>query len=193
MVRSTVSLAFAGILLMGCGVSQPMHMSLEDNWTPQQQEHIRNDMHRWEKATNHLVTFIVSDTPFHDITGGFEVSDLADGVNVLYKLVKPNPTTDWLIDTSDEDLIGYGLNTDVLIYWYKLGLSDSPYQDLYYLDPLILHEIGHHFGMGHIRNHPAIMDDLSWIDCITQWDLESFCSIYGCDLKDMHPECITAP
>ena len=179
--RLALSAALAA-MFAACRPSQPMHLSLEDNWTERERAEIARDLSRWELATNHLVTFLVSPVPFHD-PDGFDRADLDDGVNVLYKVDHENAASDFLAgSTSQGDLLGYNFDaTDILIFWFKTD----------YLDPVVLtHELGHHIGLGHIRVHPAVMNDLGMSPCITQWDLQAFCAIYDCRLEDMHPECV---
>jgi len=175
--------------LLGCRRPQPMAMSLQDNWNDLERSHILHTMDRWREATNHIVLFVPSPTPFHDRSGEFDRSDLQDGVNVLYKIVAPTPDTQELQALSGETLLGYNFQSDVLVYWYEIGIAEGPHEDLHSLDKLLLHELGHHTGLGHIRTHDAIMNDTENGTCITEWDLQAFCEIYECRLSDMHPEC----
>lgn len=189
------SLLAAGFLggLVGCTPRQPLHLALQDTWTEDERTHILSDMARWEQATSHIIQFMPSPVPFHDPSGEFERSDLDDGASVLYKVERENKDTDWLMSAAGVDLAGYNFDSDMLIFWYKLGIVAGPNESLELFDPLVLHELGHHTGLGHIRIHPSIMNDGYTTDCITQWDLEAFCELYGCQLGDMHPECLVAP
>jgi hypothetical protein len=171
------------VALAACRASQPMHMSVEDKWTPTERAQIVHDMDRWQVATNHIVKFVVSPVPFHD-PDGFDREDLDDGVNVVYKIDNENAAADWLQQSTGEELLGYNFDTgDIIIFSYRV----------FNLAPVVTHELGHHIGLGHVRTHPAIMNDLDMEDCITQWDLEAFCQIYSCNLDEMHPECVMPP
>jgi hypothetical protein len=169
--------------LGGCRAKQPMHLSIQDTWTQRERTEILHDMDRWQVATNHLVQYIASPTPFHD-PDGFDRADLDDGVNVIYKIEPSDPGADWLNQSTGEDLLGYNFDTaDIVIFRYKIGD----------IGPTVTHELGHHLGLGHIRTHPAIMNDLDQEICITNWDLEAFCEIYDCRAENMHPECTKPP
>jgi len=177
-----------------CVPKQPMPIALQDTWSDAERARLLRDMQRWEEATNHLVRFLPSPAPFHDATGEFERADLDDGVNVLYKIERPNADTDALMAATGEQLLGYNFSTDVLIFHYKVAFafwSDSGEE----LDSVVLHELGHHLGLGHNRLHPAVMNDLltGEITCITRWDIEAFCQVYGCLPSDLHPECADGP
>ena len=49
------------------------------------------------------------------------------------------------------------------------------------------HELGHHIGLQHI---PSIMDPRAVTPCITKYDLEQFCELYGCRADDTTAKCI---
>jgi hypothetical protein len=176
----------AGVLvaaLGGCEAKMPLYMSIQDTWTQRERTEILHDMDRWQVATNHIVRFIPSPIPFHD-PDGFDREDLDDGVSVIYKIEEDDPGADWLNQSTGEDLLGYNFDTgDIVIFRYKIGSIGST----------VTHELGHHCGLGHVRTHPALMNDIDEETCITNWDLTAFCEIYGCRLEDMHPECIMPP
>jgi hypothetical protein len=167
----------------GCRASQPIRLSIQDTWTDDERAELVQDTQRWEIATRGRVQFIISPVPFHD-PDGFNRADLDDGVSVIYKIDQPG-AVDWLSLSNGHDLYGYNFDTtDILIFAYKLdGL----------LDPTATHELGHHLGLGHVRVHPAIMNDVDEQACITQWDLEAFCQIYDCSVADTQPECVMPP
>lgn len=56
-----------------------------------------------------------------------------------------------------------------------------------HLKRVAAHELGHHIGLAHT---PSIMDSNALNSCITKYDLDQFCQVYNCSVKQMMPKCL---
>ena len=173
----------------------PIQIYLDSQWDAREVDAIRFGMERWENATG---------LDFFDFVGTydddeFSTEDLDDGRHVVYKIMEPNADTDYLegvnlrrlgLSTENGDyLAGYGLHTDILLFWYNFSdedISEDRMDYFYYLANLVTHESGHFLGLGHnsVACDASMMSPNSCAGVnalieITDEDINQICFIYG--------------
>ena len=133
----------------------------------------------WVSATNGRIQFVftskqVEYDPFNGLANG-EIwrADKNDPTLIIFELLN--------VGTS---VIGYAPPGGHIILVPNRTDSES-------FKAIAAHELGHHIGLQHT---PAIMDSLPSKPCITKYDLDQFCDVYGCRNMelDTSPQCIIA-
>lgn len=171
----------------------PFQIFLDSKWDEDEQLAIIFGMERWEDEAG--INFFEFVGEFTDDEFTFE--DIDDGHHVVYKLMAPNEDTLWLEDNYDcncyapgSKLNGYGLHTDILLYWYRFSAyygPDDRENYLIFLSNLITHESAHFLGLGH-NNVDCSRSMMAPINCtpdgeyreIADEDVEQLCVFYDC-------------
>lgn len=188
------------IFLSGC-LSQnlddgPVEIWLDARWDSEEQTAIIYGMERWEEETG--INFFDFPGVYEDEDGEFSVEgDLYDGRHVVYKLMSPSEDSIWLeenyyssVSGRRTGLRGYGLHTDIILFWYSISQEEAlSVRDIYLvsLSNLVTHESGHFLGMGHnvVDCAESMMAPVS---CrhngnyreITENDVDQLCVFYDC-------------
>ena len=200
-MRKIIFFVVAIIFLSGC-LSQnlddgPVEIWLDSRWDSEEQTAIIYGMERWEAETG--INFFDFVGVYEDEDGEFSVEgDLYDKHHVVYKLLTPSEDSVWLEENYSSSvpgerggLWGYGLHTDILLFWYEFSQEDFySNREIYlvFLSNLATHESGHFLGMAHnVVDCGASM--MAPHDCeqdgnyreITDDDVEELCVLYsGC-------------
>jgi hypothetical protein len=138
----------------------------------------------WQEATNNTVefTFLYSYNP--------EFRFEHDDDTIVYPIVMKHLSEDdgftQLMDMLvGGQIIGYYKKNEAIpiIYLVETRISSPDEYEL-----TVAHEIAHSVGIGHLRQKGALMyPNITEIEgCITRYDVEAFCKIYGCDIDDMN-------
>jgi len=188
------------VILSGCTQNLPVVIWIDDNFSEEEEYFILSAIQEWEDATEKNI--------FHyrgrHIDNEFNIEDLGDERHVIYKIIEPTEGSRFFVDmriaeTGDEthDLFGWGMHSDVLIYWYNLldvyieGVKEDRLDEaheflMWKLEDLVLHELGHFLGISHNDNVESIMcknrqrENYPDPSLVSSYDVESFCRIYNC-------------
>jgi len=194
------------LILSGCTQNLPVDIWIDNNFDEREEVAILISIQRWEEATGRNI--FTYRGRYKD--NYFTFSDMDDNRHVIYKIREPSVVTDHFVEAtrarkndSELELHGYGLHSDVLIYWYNFaGNENGDYFDLidtghdeyevamlflsYKLEDLVMHELGHFLGLGHNNNRESIMclerNRITWPGApeISEYDIRNFCRIYYC-------------
>jgi hypothetical protein len=108
--------------------------------------------------------------------------------------------------TRSEHSLGYsgipyetstGLNAtaiSVTIFTQRIEITAKKHRDLSYdrlFRGVILHELGHHFGLFHDDNENSLMFPVQNTFCVTTIDIAQFCSIHDCSGVNTGSQCGT--
>lgn len=186
----------ASFVLTGCCWQGeiPVKIFLDSKWDDDEQLAIMFGMEQWEDEAGLNFFEFVGDFDDYEFTF---LEDIGDGRHVVYKLMEPNEDSLWLENNYDHDhhapgsvLAGYGLRTDILLYWYRFFTYYSPNDRenyLIFLSNLATHESGHFLGLGH-NNVDCSQSMMAPRGCtpdgeyreIAGGDVEQLCVFYDC-------------
>jgi hypothetical protein len=190
-----VAIAFSLSGCYGQDLSEgPIEIWFDPQWDADEQEALIIGMERHEEATGVNFFDFVGEVDDSEYT----MEDGEDGRHVVYKLTSANEDTDYIesrnITPAERDsgsyLAGYGLHTDILLYWYHFRnkYSDVREDYLIFLANLATHESGHFLGLGH--NNVGCDESLMTGNgmCvprgeyvpITEEDVDQLCVFYDC-------------
>lgn len=175
----------------------PVEIWLDSQWEADEQEALIVGMERLEDATG--VDFFEFMGTYED--DEFTSDDLDDGRHTVYKFVEPNADSTWLEVnytsrySPGSMLYGYGLHTDILLYWYNFPGGADNHQanrDIYlvFLSNLVAHEADHFLGVGHnqVESGESLMaphmgEQNGDYTEITEEDVSQLCVFYDCPAR----------
>jgi hypothetical protein len=195
MCRNIVCAVLAFATFAGCHAQQeiPVEIYLDSSWRQEEQDAIVFGMTRLEEATG--LNFFDFMGTYENEDGGFTLDDIDDNRHVVYKLTTPNETTEAVAEAykaeTGNGLGGYGLRSDILIYYYNSSGKDTPENRdnyLVYLANIVVHETGHFLGLGHNRTvacdeslmAPHLCPPAGEYEEITADDIAQLCTFYEC-------------
>lgn len=122
-----------------------------------------------------------------------DIENSSNSDNIKHLIISKASKHDKVI-TDIEENIGYIIDGYL---WTKLGTNiqiayivrDRISWDLTFR-LVVLHEVGHSFGLHHSKGD-SIMNSKKMIHtgCLSPEDIQSFCSIWGCDPRTLTPIC----
>lgn len=151
--------------------------------------------------TDHEVELIASAADEWEIaTGGIAHVEMTIEAQQPLKHIIKRVDAEEDIRTSPSDSIGYGdiphetlipglhrtaISAEIYPQRIKHVIASGVYGSTVSYDDLfrqvVLHELGHHFGLDHDSNENSLMFPFAETFCITTIDIAQFCSIHGCD------------
>ena len=161
---------------------QPIVISIDRDFTSDQQSHIDNAMHAWETASSGKVKFVTTWDVFRPGPLQLFIPLKSDqGIFLWYThkdkyQLSPSMLED-AIPWGGLTIFGPGEHSVHVIIF-----QDTPKQVFY---DVALHELGHLIGLNHI-NGRSVMHKNVVSNCITELDAKQLCELYGCDPK---PDC----
>lgn len=159
---------------------RPIHIQVDKKFDQVQRASIAKAFAVWEDMSDHKIKFVVEwdrSQPSRFSNHHLE----KDGGIFLWSLTK-----DELNDSQKDDWSGYigltqfgsGNNSANVIVFNDCGES--------HFYAVALHELGHLIGLNHIPNKFSVMSPHVSAYCITEYDADQLCDLYGCR---PHPEC----
>jgi hypothetical protein len=154
---------------------------------------------RWERLEKVTGLDFFNFVGLHeDSSGEFDFDDIDDNRHVVYKLIEPNEDTLYFerryAAANGRILSGYGLHSDILLYWYNFSPRfDASERDDYfvYISNLVTHESDHFLGPGHndVACDASLMTGNGmctprgeYVE-ITQEDVAQLCVFYDCPAR----------
>ncbi|MEA3272144.1 MAG: matrixin family metalloprotease [Patescibacteria group bacterium] len=188
------------VMLFACGCTQtlPANILIGSNFEQDEADAILSAFDKWEQATGREIIIYRG----RYIDADYDFWNMIDNYHVVYKAESPTPATeffnDWarMKDERDSDIAGFGMLSDIIIYWYTWGEdfdidTETEHYDvirayfLWRLEDLVMHEIGHFLGLGHNDDPDSIMNihhERHWPEpnYISDRDVDDFCHLYDC-------------
>lgn len=155
-----------------------LEIKIDKEFSKKEMELISTAFHAWEKASQNKLHFTLI---WNQPKPGYYYSHLNPDENAgLFFWYLPRNTQHLDKNYPEAWKTYYGLmnygrgeNSGNLIVFKKI-----PDHKFY---PVVLHEIGHLLGLHHSKMESwTVMHPNALSHCITQWDAEQFCKLYGC-------------
>lgn len=184
-LQKTAVIFILAACMSACGVEYPKEIWIDNDFSKSEEFVMRLAIGRWEEQTGlDLFTY-----RGRIDAGEFRREDLGDGAFVIYKiqsLDEGDAREVWEFKdpgyNQDEGHSGWATTGDMLIFVPDFDEGEGEKSYLHDLFGVFLHEFGHTLLLGHIKDERAVMSlGNGFIGCLTELDLEAFCSMNGCE------------
>lgn len=190
MISKLIPIVIAATLSVGCFV-QNRKMLIDYQFSGQENKLIDKAIYEWYEGTGSRDAIIYV---FHDagFTQNFTLRDWfrIDGIARMYKIKKSDPGYKELatgVPPFDESFVGCSHENTaiVLVEDYFYNPDYILYDDYFY--SVLLHEIGHFYGLNHTE-HGVMRADKESPTCIDQIAINRFCNLYS-TCHNQHSTC----
>lgn len=164
----------------------PGTLTIDAAFKEEEQIIIRSAVAEWEYATRgHVsINIVVDNIGYHPRNTWGHSEDR----HTIHLTRRDSVLYERLVNAKGHSIAGWANVNDIYIF-EPLELND-PELSYNILDRVVLHELGHHWGIPHPETaKDMLMDPNTKLQCIAHRDLEAFCAIYKCDAVKMINTC----
>lgn len=153
-------------------------IKVDDTFTESQKTQIARAFRNWERASNYKISFQVTwdepkpgpywqyETPYEDSGLFFWYLPKNEDFIPIQTLARWQRFVGMMV-------FGRGENSGNVI------IFDNVREEHFY--SVALHEIGHLLGLKHIEDFPVVMHPEALGECISEYDVQQLCELYGCE------------
>lgn len=152
-----------------------VNIKIDKDFSQWQKDVLKLAFDDWERASNYKIKFEIKwDEPkpgkwIHE-------NDYEDNDNFMWRVDKKNISP--RLQQRWSDYLGLMLYNESEKSGNVIIFDNTPDYKFY---SVALHEIGHFLGLKHINGAPVVMHPNAVGTCLSRYDVELLCSLYGCE------------